>query len=446
MSDELIQRSARTLEAITPLLLQLEDLGQVREQLKQGQARGYYTPDEDEQIHQRFSTYLTARAVLLSTIEDLKPLALRKVKSQKETLLRAFLVAYTAACLLVRAGRAIVNELAPEEVTRKKLDEAMPALGIPRKQFTVMYQSLTSPRNAWRLYSAQRFAEANKEELRALGQELELFETSRLLDQSEQALQVSVGRYLRGHLRFQLYELLRWNRSSLEKALFAVFEGSGRLISRLHWPWYRKRVNATVQRKLLEILQPGDVLVTRHNDAMTNLFLPGFWPHAALHIGSADEGREWSVEPKEDQRSRWAGEMRMLEALKDGVHFRTLESTLSVDAVAVIRPQLPPEQVGAALTRALKHEGKLYDFAFDFTRSDRVVCTEVVYRAYHGVGDLHFDLKERAGRMTLAAEDLLDMAVDGKGFHPVAVFGTPQSRRRVVTGEAARSVLAASYR
>jgi len=57
-----------------------------------------------------------------------------------------------------------------------------------------------------------------------------------------------------------------------------------------------------------------------------------------------------------------------------------------------------------ALARGLSHEGKAYDFDFDFTRSDRMVCTEVVYRTYDGVGGMAFELKRRAVR--LGAEEL----------------------------------------
>ena len=88
----------------------------------------------------------------------------------------------------------------------------------------------------------------------------------------------------------------RLRASAFQKAVFGALEASGRGVANLRWPWYRKRVNATVRRKLAEFLQPGDVLVTRHHDAMTNLFLPGYWPHAALHIGTAEQRQELSVD------------------------------------------------------------------------------------------------------------------------------------------------------
>jgi hypothetical protein len=152
------------------------------------------------------------------------------------------------------------------------------------------------------------------------------------------------------------------------------------------------------------------------------------------------------IELDRDRNARWTGDRRVLEALKDGVLFRPLDQTLAVDAVAVIRPQLDEPGIAQAISRAAHHEGKLYDFDFDFFRSDRLVCTEVIYRAYDGLGPMRLALTERSGRPTLSAEDLLDLAVDGRGFEPVAVCGAPTCPERLIAGEGARDAIRCSYR
>ena len=68
----------------------------------------------------------------------------------------------------------------------------------------------------------------------------------------------------------------------------------------------------------------------------------------------------------------------------------------------------------------------------------------MIYRAYHGIGDVEFVLTTRAGRVCLSAEDLLDCAVENKFFEVIAVYGS--SGNRFVTGERAIPSLIASYR
>ena len=108
--------------------------------------------------------------------------------------------------------------------------------------------------------------------------------------------------------------------------------------------------------------------------------------------------------------------------------------------MVAIRPRLASDEVAAALARGLFHEGKPYDFDFDFSRADRLVCTEVVYRAYDGIGGTSFELTHRAGRLTLSAEDLVGMALEHDYFEPVAVFA-PTHRPHVVNGKEAETTL-----
>ena len=85
-------------------------------------------------------------------------------------------------------------------------------------------------------------------------------------------------------------------------------------------------------------------------------------------------------------------------------------------------------------------------FDFNFFNSDRIVCTEVIYRAYDGLEGLEFPLRERAGRKTLSAEDLLDFAMDTGAFTPVAIFGVEGCKDSILYGAGVADALLTSYR
>jgi len=444
----LIERAARSVLSLSPAVAGDDRLLRQAIEARQAQRRGYFRPEEDERLRDHFAQYLMARAGLLQTIEELRPIALgRAVDIDERTRLRGFVVAFTAASLLVRAGRFLLRHAGENDAARRKLDEADPKRGLPRKQFTLVYRSLTSPVNAWRLYEAIQYAEKHRADMEQLIDDAAIAPLLPILRGCEESVHVDPPRYLRARLGYRSYSLRRRHYSALRQAMFAIFEGSGRVIAEMRNPFHRKRVTPTVRAELESILQPGDAIITRHDDAMSNLFLPGFWPHSALHIGPASTIDSFDLPLDDDDvRSRWRDPVRVLEARKDGVLLRGLEDTLAVDSVAVIRPVLSREDLREGLCRALRHEGKLFDFEFDFSRSDRLVCTEVVYRAFDGLGPIRMALRRRAGRLTLSAEDLIDLAIDGNGFEPVAVFGVPGMRDRLVTGREVRPVLAGSYR
>ncbi|MGB5334715.1 MAG: YiiX/YebB-like N1pC/P60 family cysteine hydrolase, partial [Woeseiaceae bacterium] len=240
----------------------------------------------------------------------------------------------------------------------------------------------------------------------------------------------------------------KWRRRGVVTAqniLSAILEGFGRTAAE----FYRtenKGVTDDIRQSISNFLQPGDVIITRHAKALTNLFIPGFWPHAALYIGTEAQRAAANVAIDAARESLSTEEVSVLEARKDGVRLRSLSETLSVDAFVVLRPQLSSASIRRAIERALLHEGKMYNFDFDFFNSDRVVCTELVYRAYDGLEDLQFPLQERAGRKTLSAEDLLDFALDSQAFTAVAIFGVAACKDSVMRGEGVRDALAASYR
>ena len=61
-----------------------------------------------------------------------------------------------------------------------------------------------------------------------------------------------------------------------------------------------------------------------------------------------------------------------------------------------------------AIVRAFRFAGRPYDFEFDFETTDKLVCTEVVYRAYGGnSATIQFPLEEIMGRWTMPAINLV---------------------------------------
>lgn len=445
--DRFLLGSRRAVEALALAVDELAAIVPEDELIASAVDRGYFRPDEESALISWFARFLTIRTGLWEVLGDVS----RPVEGSVHRVLdlpgwRCFVLGYTSACLIVRLDMLLLEEVAGDSLTQRKLNEGSEVHRIPRKQYTAVFESFTNPGKAHSMDQAMRFARRHRQRLDALTDDPVVGGLVADLGTREAVLEPSRRRYLALLGSYLGHAFRRTGASARQQALFSALETGGRLASEIHDQWTPSRITEDVRRSLAELLQPGDVLVTRHDRAFTNLFLPGYWPHAAMYIGSEADRRRMRVELDAERAARWSGDRRVLEALKDGVLFRPLDETLAVDAVAVIRPQLDQIELARAIERAALHEGKLYDFDFDFFRSDRMVCTEVVYRAFDGLGSLRLQLTERSGRPTLSAEDLLDLAVDGRGFDPVAVVGAPTCPQTIVEGGPAREAIRRSYR
>lgn len=435
--DKPIHQAAKTVIAIQAALPSIESVEALAVIANRAADRGYFDPVEDDAFREVFSRYLMCRSVLMETIRELRP---RRFFNRSANSPEVFIVAYAAAALLISAGKLLLERFSSEAVVVKKLDEAEPRYGIPRKQFKKIYRSYTAPKNVWVFAQACRYWHENKQELeRKFEKNTALQPLIDLLNDEAVVTDVSTGDYAENLLRYRFYSFWRRNRSGLKSVSFALFKMSGRMVSDVKLPWKRKRITPRVRKKLAAILQPGDVIVTRHDDAATNIFLPGFWPHAALYIGTEYQREDLGI----DLGEKALDPICTLEALKDGVRFRPLKSTLAVDACTILRPKLSSQQIADAIKKVASHEGKEYDFEFDFRRSDKLVCTEVIYRAYHGLGPIRFEPVLRAGRICLSAEDLLNHALNQSFFDVVAIYGFKGNR--FAKGERAIELLRESY-
>jgi len=176
--------------------------------------------------------------------------------------------------------------------------------------------------------------------------------------------------------------------------------------------------DAQVQRATVE-LRPGDLVFRRRYGNFTNNFVPGFWTHSAIYLGSADDLRQMGMDgspPVEAYLRRHPNApSSVLEARAVGVIVSPLTAVMDADNILVLRPLLPPKQVAGAIARAMTFRGRPYDYDFDATTPDKLTCAELLWRAYGqalGVGP-----HEHFGRRQVLPEDYVrfyeDSTADG---------------------------------
>ncbi len=434
-----------SLRALEAAIVEIESADQIRIDIENGIKRDFFRPQEDERLWNWFTRFLTIRAGLWEIINETSDLLhndLTTINNIKEW--RFLILGYTSACLLARMDHFLIDDIATDKLTQQKLNESSPVHRVPRKQYTKIFVAFTDPENAFLLLRLMKFLEKSEEVEKLKSDEL-IGDFVINLPKIEENVDTGKRRYVKRRMRYHKHSFQRRFASSKQKSTFLFLEYSGRFISSIKKRRV-KRVNEKILERLNEILQPGDVMVTRHEGVATNLFLPGYWPHCALYIGTESERKELDISFDDKRTIKSSGEKSVLEALKDGVLFRDLKNTLNVDAVAIVRPILDKENIKVALERVSKHEGKGYNFDFDFFRADKLVCTEVIYRAYDQLGIVKFDLQERSGRMTLSAEDILDLALKEDMFKVVALFGSPGCRKKVVINDRAKRLVIKSYK
>jgi len=447
--DSIIARQAQALDTLSASLPTLFKDAMSTERLANIISKEIFDPSEDEEIGYWFARFTTIRRNLWSAVETGIYYTGGMDKLSQAHDYQYFVIAYSAVCSLIRMDRFLLNKVATHTIIQRKLNEAFPAHRIERKQFSEIYKGLVQPSNAIRIHQAHRILKKRKKAISEFVSASPVEEIFRRLPQQERYIDLSRRHYFMAWLKSRKLVWRRRGASAKQKSLFTVLEYGGRLAADLALP-RPKKVTAAVRSEIQALIKPGDFFITRHSHALTNLFLPGFWPHAALYIGDSGDRDKLGITITGENKSKvhkyWSGANCVLEAQKDGVHFRPLSETLRVDAFVLIRPNFSGTEIGQALSRVIEHAGKNYNFDFDFFRSDQLVCTEVIYRAYDGIGGKIIPLQERIGRKTLSAEDLLDLTLDSDWAKPIAIFGVGESKTSVVTGHKVTKVLERSYR
>jgi len=339
----------------------------------------------------------------------------------------AFMLAYMSYVAQYDACLRITGMVDDSDFMETLLNEM--GEGIPEDSYFVMKQRITHPNTMLRMNSGAAYRELIKKDVtfdpaivedflqrknhyyRTLGQNAEIF-IDNPLDQLERAAFETI-------LPIQKNVAVQMSYIRTAKRDYLI---TPEILSRC-------------QSKL----QPGDILIQRRNWHMTNIGIPGFWPHVALYVGTSEEleryfselGEERIAAMKANDPDVWEQlqamapdgyPVRVLEAIRPGVVLQSLETSAKCDYLGVIRPNLTKAEKFNALLAAFSHYGKPYDLNFDFTTDNALVCSELVYKGYKAACQLPLEPEIINGRLLLPPNRLAEEAVEHMGANEAFSF------------------------
>jgi len=371
---------------------------------------GRFSQEENERIRRLLLSYLNYRTALFRMLAYHS--AYRSASSE-ELSLKSFLVGYTAGLTLFAKAIGLSKLVEDSPPAQRKLNEPEPVWGIPGGIYDTIFDNVTHLGNVRLLSSSRDWLEEHRETAGRLG--IWQDEAFSWLPARHRRQWAVIEAAAPGFLAASWTKAVRQSRASAYTLVYQVQAWFANLAGDTKVWFAPPRIPVAAVRALKGELRPGDVLIARKNYYVSNGFLPGFWPHAVLYVGTAEELERRGVAAHPDVARHQAAirraaldgnEHRAIEAVSEGVLFSSLEQVLHADYGAVLRPRVSEERKSRAIERAFSHLGKPYDFTFDFFSTDELVCTELVYRAYDEPIDgerLDLEMVEMLGRHTYPA-------------------------------------------
>jgi hypothetical protein len=349
---------------------------------------------------------------------------------------RGFALSFSALCGQVDAGLRLLVAVEGKPLLPVLFDEAVPRLGLPARAFSGLREQLGRARDLLLVPLGNEWYERWIAEHLTLDKELtpllQLLDPLRRSALSRVLTPTSTGVANKLDLiKSVLFQ--RW--FPLQKSM-AEWAGDTR-ISKAN----RRLISDAQLVELKRKLEPGDIILERRNWYLSNIGLPGFWPHAALYVGSQAQvvqalndqpevklafgdlnerftkkyPKAWASLAERDHQGR---EHCVIEAVSEGVSSASLEHSCAADYVAVLRPRVTPLVRARAIERALSYWGRPYDFNFDFATDDQVVCSELVVKAYESGSDapgLTMPYIELVGRRAVPPTEIARLFRDQQG-------------------------------
>ncbi len=177
-------------------------------------------------------------------------------------------------------------------------------------------------------------------------------------------------------------------------------------------------------RDIYPQLKPLDILLEKTPFRLTDRFIPGYWGHAGIYIGTKKDLEElgiWNHPIVKKFHPQILSGKNIVEALRSGVEINTIPHFSDIDDYAQLRMNegLSRREKVQYLLSALSQIGKKYDFGFDVESSKTIVCSELHYKVFKHIP---FRTTKILGRDSIDVDQVAEQAVNNKNLQVISLY------------------------
>jgi len=128
------------------------------------------------------------------------------------------------------------------------------------------------------------------------------------------------------------------------------------------WGHTTYKIKGEDVRNILNIIQPGDIILRRYDHYLTGLLIPGYFTHAAIVMGNN----------------------KIIHMLGSGINRQDILTFTRCDDIAIIRCNNEQiKKIAIKKAKKLYEQDVEYDFEFNFSNNTRFSCTELIEYVYN---------------------------------------------------------------
>ena len=193
----------------------------------------------------------------------------------------------------------------------------------------------------------------------------------------------------------------------------------GNIAGAIHWREGHLLNNETALEIAKKSLRPMDIILEKSPFVLTDKFIPGHFGHVAIYLGTRTQLEEigmWNHPDIEPYQSDIEAGKTILEAVRPGVRLNSVDAFMNIDEFTIMRKSDGLNsnlQVSEQISRGMNQIGKSYDFNFDISTLDKIVCSELIYIVF---GHVSWPTRYRLGRPTVTPDDIAEVMFQ-KGTH-----------------------------